>query len=90
MRYAYHQYNPPEVGIADPRSAIATETTKINIDARNQPHTIPAGPAGIEKESVEAMEGSRPMILNAMPKTSIIVKFLRSSCLYPSFATSMS
>lgn len=48
--------------------------------------TIPTGPAGIEYDSVEAMDGKSPIILNAIPKTSIIVKFRRNSCLYPSFA----
>lgn len=50
--------------------------------------TIPTGPAGIEYDSVEAMDGKSPIILKAMPKTSIIVKFRRNSCLYPSFAGS--
>ena len=85
-RCTYHQYSPPDVGMAEPRSAIASPTTKINIDARNQPHTIPTGPAGMENESVDAIEGNKPMILNAMPKTSINVKLRRSSCLYPSLA----
>ena len=62
---------------------------KINMDARNHPQTMPAGPAGIENASVDAIEGSSPMILNAMPKTSIIVKLRRSSCLYPSLAVMM-
>lgn len=48
--------------------------------------TIPAGPAGIEYVKVDAIEGRRPMMEKAIPKTSIIVKFRRSSCLYPSFA----
>ena len=50
--------------------------------------TIPTGPAGMEYASVEAMDGKSPMILKAIPKTSIIVKFRRNSCLYPSFAKS--
>ena len=62
----------------------------MNMDARNQPQTIPAGPAGIENASVDAMDGSKPMILNAIPKTSIIEKFRRSSCLYPSLAVFLS
>jgi hypothetical protein len=41
--------------------------------------TIPAGPDGIEKARVLAMDGSKPMMLKAMPKTSTIVK-LRRSC----------
>lgn len=82
----HHQYRPPDVGIADPRSAMATPTTKIHPEARNQPQTIPTGPAGIEKDRVDAIEGRSPMILNAIPKTSIIVKLRRSSCLYPSLA----
>jgi len=32
------------------------------------------------------MDGRRPIILKAIPKTSIMVKFRRSSCLYPSIA----
>ena len=83
---AYHQYRPPDVGIAEPKSAIATATTNMNMDAKNHPHTMPTGPAGIEKERVDAMEGRRPMILKAIPKTSIMVKLRRSSCLYPSLA----
>lgn len=62
----------------------------MNIEAMNQPQTIPAGPAGIENASVEAIEGSKPMILNAIPKTSIIEKFRRSSCLYPNLAVFLS
>ena len=50
--------------------------------------TIPTGPAGMEYASVEAMDGKSPMILKAIPKTSIIVKLRRNSCLYPSFAES--
>jgi hypothetical protein len=30
--------------MADPRSAIASPTKKINMLARNQPQTMPAGP----------------------------------------------
>jgi hypothetical protein len=86
---AYHQYRPPDVGIAEPSSAIATPTMNMNIDAKNQPQTMPTGPAGMENASVEAIEGSRPMILNAIPKISIKVKFRRSSCLYPSLAISL-
>lgn len=44
--------------------------------ARNQPQTMPTGPAGIEYANVLAIDGSRPMMLKAMPKTSIMVKFL--------------
>ena len=43
--------------------------------------TNPTGPAGMEYANVDAMDGKRPMILNAMPKTSIMVKLRRSSCL---------
>jgi hypothetical protein len=82
----HHQYSPPDVGMAEPRSAIATPTTKMNMEARNHPQTMPTGPAGMEKASVEAMDGRSPIILNAIPKTSIIVKLRRSSCLYPSLA----
>lgn len=49
---------------------------------------MPTGPAGIEYDSVEAMDGRSPIILKAIPKISIIVKFRRNSCLYPSFAGS--
>lgn len=41
-------YNPPEVGIAEPKSAMASPTMKINMQAKNHDHTIPAGPAGME------------------------------------------
>ena len=81
-----HQYNPPLVGMALPKSAIAKPTTKIRPDAMNHPQTSPTGPAGIEYDSVLAILGSRPMILKAIPKTSIMVKLRRSSCLYPSLA----
>jgi hypothetical protein len=30
---------------------------------------MPTGPAGTEKESVDAIDGRRPMILNAIAKT---------------------
>ena len=83
---AYHQYKPPDVGIADPRSAMASPTMKINMEAINQPQIIPTGPAGIEKAKVEAIEGSNPIMEKAIPNTSIIVKLRRSSCLYPSLA----
>jgi hypothetical protein len=76
-----HQYKPPDVGIAEPRSAMAKPTMKIPMDARNQDHTMPAGPEGMEYASVLAMDGNRPMILKAIPNTSIMVKFRRSSCL---------
>jgi hypothetical protein len=82
----HHQYSPPDVGIAEPRSAIATPTMKMNMEARNHPQTMPTGPAGTEKESVEAMDGRSPMMLNAIPNTSIMVKLRRSSCLYPNLA----
>jgi hypothetical protein len=34
-------HRPPEVGIAEPRSAMARPTIKMNMLARNQPHTNP-------------------------------------------------
>ena len=74
------------ITISTYRSAIASPTMNINIEARNHDHTIPAGPAGIEYANVLAIDGSSPMIEKAMPKTSIMVKFRRSSCLYPSLA----
>lgn len=43
--------------------------------------TMPTGPAGIEYAKVEAIEGRSPMMLNAIPKTSIMEKFLFNSCL---------
>lgn len=45
---ATHQYSPPDVGIALPRSAMAKPTKKMNMLARNQPQTMPTGPAGME------------------------------------------
>lgn len=54
---------------------------KMNIEAKNQPQTSPTGPAGIEYANVEAIDGSRPMIENAMPKTSIMLKLRLNSCL---------
>lgn len=39
----------PLVGIAEPRSAMASPTTKIKAEATNQPHTRPTGPAGGNK-----------------------------------------
>ena len=50
---------------------------------------MPTGPAGIEKDSVDAMEGKRPMMLKAIAPTSIVVKVRLSSCLYPSFAKAL-
>lgn len=67
--------------MAEPKSAIARPTTNMNIDARNHPHTKPTGPAGMEYANVDAMEGRRPMMEKAIPKTSIMVKLRRSSCL---------
>jgi hypothetical protein len=67
--------------MAEPRSAIANPTMKMNMEARNQPQTSPTGPAGIENARVEAMEGNRPMMEKAMPKTSIMEKFRLNSCL---------
>ncbi len=55
---------------------------KMNIDAKNQPQTRPTGPAGIEYVRVEAIEGSKPIIENAMPNTSIMLKLRLNSCLY--------
>lgn len=66
----------------DPRSAMARPTTKIQAEARNQPQTSPTGPAGTENDKVLAIEGSKPIIANAIPKTSIMLKLRRSSCLY--------
>ena len=40
----------------------------------------------MEYASVEAIDGKSPIMLKAIPKTSIIVKLRRNSCLYPSFA----
>ena len=77
-----YQYRPPLVGMALPRSAMASPTTKMQPLARNQPQTNPTGPAGMEKDRVLAIEGSKPMIENAIPKTSIMLKLRRSSCLY--------
>lgn len=34
--------------------------------------TIPTGPAGIEKDRVDAIEGNSPIILNAMAKTCTV------------------
>jgi len=76
------------VGMALPRSAMARPTMKMKPLARNQLHTIPAGPEGSEKASVLAMDGSRPMIENAIPNTSSMVKLRLSSWAYPSFAGS--
>ena len=68
------------------RLTIANPTTKMKPLAKNQPQTSPTGPAGIEYASVDAIDGRRPMILKAIPNTSIIVKLRRNSCLYPSLA----
>ncbi len=43
----------------------------------------------MEYARVEAIDGKRPMILKAMPKTSIMVKLRRNSCLYPSLADTL-
>ena len=41
---------------------------------RNRGHTqvMPAGPAGIENERVEAIDGNRPIMLKAMAKTCTV------------------
>ena len=72
---------PPEVGKPLPRSAIARPTMNMNMEARNHPQTKPTGPAGIEYANVEAIEGSRPIMLKAIPKTSSIEKLRFNSCL---------
>lgn len=41
---------------------------KMKILATSQPQTMPTGPAGMEKERVDAIEGRRPMMLNATAK----------------------
>ncbi|EEH43864.2 uncharacterized protein PADG_00153 [Paracoccidioides brasiliensis Pb18] len=43
--------------------------------------TIPAGPAGSEKDTVDEIEGKRPMILNAMARIWTLEYRCRSSCL---------
>lgn len=67
--------------MALPISAMARPTTKMQPLATNHDQTIPAGPAGREKASVLAMEGRRPMMEKAMPKTSRVEKLRFSSCL---------
>jgi hypothetical protein len=58
----------------------------------NQPHkqihsdstptqTMPTGPVGREKERVDAIEGTRPMMLKAIAKTCRVEYCRRSSCL---------
>lgn len=42
---------------------------------------MPAGPAGSEKEIVDAIEGTRPMILNATAKICTVEYARRNSCL---------
>jgi hypothetical protein len=61
---------------------MASPTIKMNMEAKNHPQTNPTGPAGSEYANVEAMDGRRPMMLKAIPKTSIMVKFRFNSCLY--------
>lgn len=53
--------------------------------AIQSPHTqtIPTGPAGSEKETVDAIEGTSPMILNAIANTCGVEYWRFSSCLYP-------
>lgn len=45
--------------------------------------TIPTGPAGNENETVDAIDGTRPMILNAIAKTCGVEYWRFNSCLYP-------
>ena len=59
----------------------ASPTTNIHPPAKNQPHTIEAGPPGIENDNVEAMEARRPIMENEIPKTSDMAKLRLSSCL---------
>jgi hypothetical protein len=54
--------------MAEAISAIARLTMKMKQLAISQPQTIPTGPAGIEKERVDAIEGRRPMMLKATAK----------------------
>lgn len=64
-----------------PYVAKVSFTEKSLIPLEVLTHTKPAGPAGSEYDNVLAMEGSSPMIENAMPKTSNKVKFRLNSCL---------
>lgn len=52
--------------------------------------TIPTGPAGSENAIVDAIEGTKPMILNATAKISRVEYCRRSSCLYPNSAVVIS
>jgi hypothetical protein len=45
---------------------------KIKKLATNHPQTIPTGPAGIEKDNVDAIDGNSPMMLNATAKIWIV------------------
>jgi len=54
--------------MAEAISAIARLTMKMKQLATSQPQTIPTGPAGIEKERVDAIEGRRPIMLKATAK----------------------
>jgi hypothetical protein len=48
---------------------------------RRPTQTIPTGPAGIDNESVDAIDGSIAIILKAIPNTSKVEKFRFNSCL---------
>jgi hypothetical protein len=52
--------------------------------------TIPTGPAGIDRVKVEAIEGNKLIMLNAIPNTSKVEKFRFNSCLYPKCAATIS
>ena len=58
----------------------------LNYNQYMHTQTMPAGPAGSENEIVDAIEGIRPMILNATAKICTDEYARRNSCLYPIFA----
>lgn len=57
---------PKNLTLSESANAVYTVKQQSN---GGHTQTMPAGPAGTENERVEAIEGSRPIILKAMAKT---------------------
>lgn len=64
-----------------PPSALSILAPKSHNKGKSPTQTMPAGPAGSEKEIVDAIEGTRPMILNATAKICTVEYARRNSCL---------
>lgn len=72
-----------------PDRELATEQIKRQVilrHGRRLTQTIPTGPAGSEKAIVDAIDGTRPIILNAIANICGVEYCRFNSCLYPILA----